>query len=255
RAVRASLGLQSRLIEISISEDGFGDVAIEDVIEGFADARAANPLRLRMELMAPSAEGSSVHASGIGLSAWIWPGFRCSDGIVFQTEQPIRNLVQDECLHVGLDDQGHLYLDPHGGYSMARAVFEIEGVHVPFDLPWPDVAVTRRRADGSIASLSLGTRLSIGEDDRFDTISIRCPDPKAQLFIRGRREERPFFGGLTRSLSVRDLLIPASNERVLLQRGNGSEILLFELVAALAPQAINLLPARSAIRVQLKFEE
>jgi len=255
RAVRASLGLQSRLIEISISEDGFGDVAIEDVIEGFADARAANPLRLRMELMAPSAEGSSVHGSGIGLSAWIWPGFRCSDGIVFQTEQPVRSLVQDECLHVGLDDQGHLYLDPHGGYSVARAVFEIEGVHVPFDLPWPDVAVTRRRADGSIASLPLGTRLSVGEDDRFDTISIRCPDPKARLFIRGRREERPFFGGLTRSLSVRDLLIPASDERVLLQRGNGSEILLFELVAALAPQEMNLLPARNAIRLKLKFEE
>lgn len=42
---------------------------------------------------------------------------------------------------------------------------------------------------------------------------------------------------------------------MLLQRGNGSEVLLFELVAALAPQGINLLPARSAIRLQLKFGE
>lgn len=63
------------------------------------------------------------------------------------------------------------------------------------------------------------------------------------------------MGGLTRSLAVRDLLAPASDERVLLQRGNGSEVLLFELVAALAPQAINLLPARSAVRLQLKFGE
>ena len=205
--------------------------------------------------MAPSADGAASHGSGIALAAWVWPGFGGSDGIVFHSERQVRNLVQDECLHVGRDDQGRLCLEPGGGYSVARVVFEIEGVHVPFDLPWPDVTVSRRRAEGSVAPLPLGTRLSVGEDDRFDTISIRCPDQNAQLIIRGRREERPFYGGLTRSLAVRDLLAPASDERVFLQRGNGSEVLLFELVAALAPQAINLLPARSAIRLQLKFGE
>ncbi len=255
RAVRVTLGVQSRLIEVPISDDGFGDVGMEEVVASFAETEAADPVRLRMELMAPSADGAAVHGSGIGLSAWVWPGFCGSDGIVFDSERPVRNLVQDECLHVGRDDQGRLCLEPGGGYSVARAVFEIEGVHVPFDLPWPDVTVTRRRAEGSLAPLPLGTRLSVGEDDRFDTISIRCPDQKAQLIIRGRREERPFSGGLTRSLAVRDLLAPASDERVLLQRGNGSEVLLFELVAALAPQGINLLPAHSAIRLQLKFGE
>lgn len=255
RAVRVTLGLQSRLIEVPISDDGFGDVGMEEVLAGFAEAEAADPVRLRMELMAPSADGTASHGSGITLAAWVWPGFGGSDGIVFHSERQVRNLVQDECLHVGRDDQGSLCLEPGGGYSVARVVFEIEGVHVPFDLPWPDVSVSRRRAEGSVAPLPLGTRLSVGEDDRFDTISIRCPDQKAQLIIRGRREDRPFYGGLTRSLAVRDLLAPASDERVLLQRGNGSEVLLFELVAALAPQAINLLPASSAIRMQLKFGE
>lgn len=255
RSVRVTFGLQSRLIEVPISEDGFGDVGMEDILADFAAVEAADPVRLRMELMAPSADGANVHGSGIGLSAWVWPGFFGSDGIVFQSERPVRNLILDECLHVGCDDQGRLCLEPGGGYSVARAVFEIEGVHVPFDLPWPDVTVTRRRAEGSLAQLPLGTRLSVGEDDRFDTISIRCPDQHAQLIIRGRREERPFFGGLTRSLAVRDLLTPASDERVLLRRGNGSEVLLFELVAALAPQGISLLPARNAIRLQLKFGE
>lgn len=255
RAVRVTLGRQSRLIEMPISEDGFGDIGMEQVLADFAEAEAADPVRLRMELMAPSAEGTTVHGSGIGLSAWVWPGFGGSDGIVFRSDRPVRNLVQDECLHVGLDGRGRLCLEPGGGYSVAHAVFEIEDVHVPFELPWPDVTVTKRRADGSIVPLPLGTRLSVGEDDRFDTIGIRCPDPKAQLLIRGRREERPFFGGLARSLAVRDLLVPASDERVLLRRGNAAEVLLFELVAALAPQEINLLPARNAVRLQLKFGE
>lgn len=253
RAVRVTLGVQSRLVEVPISDDGFGDVGIAELLAGFAEAEAEDPVRLRMELMAPGTDGAASHGSGITHAAWVWPGFDGTDGIVFHSKRQVRNLVQDECLHVGRDDQGRLCLEPGGGYSVARVVFKIEGVHVSFDLPWPDVSVSRRRAEGSVAPLPLGTRLSVGEDDRFDTISIRCPDQKAQLIVRGRREQRPFYGGLTRSLAVRDLLTPASDERVLLRRGNGSEVLLFELVAALAPQAINLLPARSAVRLQLKF--
>ncbi len=256
RAVRVTLDPQSRLVEVPISADGFGEVGLEEVLTGFAETQAADPLHLQIELMAPSAEGSSVHGSGIVLSAWIWPGFRGSVDTVFQTEKPVRNLVQNECLHVSLDNQGRLCLDRDGGYNLARAVFEIEGEHVPFYLPWPDVTVTRHRAEGSPSPLPLGTRLSVGEDDRFDTIKIRCPDPKARLIIRGKREERPFIGGLTRSLAVRDLLNPASDERVLLRRGNSAEVLLFELVAALAPQRINFLPARTAaVRLQLHFGE
>ena len=255
RAVRVTLGLQSWLVHTAISEDGFGEVGVEELLAGFAEAEPTDPLRLRVELMAPSAEGSAVHSSGIKLSAWIWLAFRGSDGTVFQSERPPSNLVQEECRHIGCDDQGRLCLDRGGGYRVARAVFEIEGVPVPFDLPWPDVTVTRRRAEGSVSPLPLGTRLSVGEDDRFDTISIRCPDPRAELIIRGRREARPFVGGLTRSLAVRDLLVPASDERVLLRRGNGAEVWLFELVVALAPQGITFLPARNAVRLRLHFGE
>lgn len=255
RAVRVTLGAQSRLIQIPISDDGFGDIGIGEILTEFEGAEAEDPIRLRAELMAPNAGSADVHGSGIGFSAWVWPGFRGTDGVVLESERAVSNLVQDECLHVGRDDHGQLCLEPGGGYSIARAVFDIEGVHVPFDLPWPDVTVLRRRADGSVAPLPLGTRLSVGEDDRFDTICVRCPDQKAQLIIRGRREEAPFIGGLTRNLAVRDLLTPSADERVMLRRSNGSEVLLFELVAALAPLEINLLPASDAIRLRLKFGE
>lgn len=243
RALRVTIG-QSRFVQAEISEDGLGEIGVEELLAGFAEAESADPLCLRVELMAPSAEGSTAHSSGIRLSAWIWPGFLGSHRIVFQSERPVRNLVQEECLHVGRDDQEQLCLDPGGGYSAARAVFEIEGAHVPFDLPWPYVTVTRRRAEGIVSVLPLGTRLSIGEDNRFDMISIQCPDPRAELIVRGRREPRPFSSGLTRSLAVRDLLEPASDERVLLRHENGVEVLLFELVAALAPQKIIVMPAR-----------
>ncbi len=53
RVVRVTLGLQSPLIEVPISEDGFGDIGLEEVLADFAEAEAADPVRLRMELMAP----------------------------------------------------------------------------------------------------------------------------------------------------------------------------------------------------------
>ena len=255
RAIQVTLGPQSWLVQAAISEDGLGEIEVGEILRDITNTDARDPSRLQVELMAPSAAGGANHGSGVVLSAWIWPGFMGSDGLLFQSEQAVQNLVEDECLHVGRDNQGRLCLNPSGGYTVARVVFDVEGVNVPFDLPWPDVAVIRRRTEGGLSSLSLGTRLSVGDDDRFDTISIRCPDPRAELVIRGRHEKYPFVGGLTRSLAVRDLLVPASDERVLLRRANGNEVLLFELVAALAPQSIEFLPGGNAVRLILHFGE
>jgi len=255
RAVRVTIDNESRLFTLPISDSGFGEVVLEELLAEFPDVQGADPLRLRAELMAPVADGGAVYGSGITLSAWVWPGYHGSDGISFQSALPVRNLVESECLHAGLDGQGRLCLDARGAFSVARAVFEIDGSHVSFDLPWPDVSIERRRSEGSPAWLPLGTRLSVGEDDRFDTIRIRCPDQRAQLIVRGRRETHPFYGGLVRSLAVRDLLAPASDEQVILQRASGVEVLLFELVAALAPQEVKFLPAQNAVRMRLKFGE
>ncbi|WP_372501125.1 hypothetical protein P7L66_04135 (plasmid) [Tistrella mobilis] len=255
RMLRATLDGQSRDLPVEISAEGTGEVALDQLLARFAGADVADPLRLRIELMAPDADGHAASRSGVALSAWVWPGYRGADHTLFRSVQPVGNLIEAECLHAGRDDQGYLCLDPDGGYAAARAVFAIDGDHVPFDLPWPGVAVTRRHADGSLTPIRLGTRLSVTEDHRFDTISIRCPERKAQLMIRGRCEERSFVGGLPRNLAIRDLLTPAADNRVLLQRANGTEIMLFELVAALAPRTIDIMQGQGIIRLQLQFDE
>ena len=50
-------------------------------------------------------------------------------------------------------------------------------------------------------------------------------------------------------------MVPASDEQVLLRRGNGSEVVLFELAAALEPRGFAFVPARNAVRVKLHFDE
>ena len=157
----------------------------------------------------------------------------------------------EQSQHVTQDSRGRLTLDAFGGYVTARAVFEIRGGFIPFDLPWPDVVVMRRRPDGSVTGLPMGTRLTVDEANRFDTVTIRCPDPSAALFVRGRREERPFARGLSRNLAFRDLLEAASDNRVILRRGNGTELLLFEVVPSIAPISVQSLPTRDGVRLRL----
>ncbi|MCY4005550.1 MAG: hypothetical protein OXE84_01790 [Rhodobacteraceae bacterium] len=255
RLLRLKIGDQSKVVQININEGGLGEVSLQSLLVNFEDYGVSDPTRVKMELMAPTEQGETGFGSGIELSVWAWPAFIGRDEHVFHCAQPINNLVREKCAHVKQTDKGELVLDRTGGYIVARAVFEINDEHVPFDMAWPDVTVTRRRSDGSESLLPFGSRISASEDDRFDTITIRCPDTKAGLIVRGRHEVHPFHQGLTRNLAFRDLLKPEMDNRIMLKRSNGVKIMLFELVKVFSPQAYKVVPSGHNIRLQLKFSE
>jgi len=254
RSLRLMVGSKTADFEIEI-ENGFGETYLGNLAKFLPEVDHADPLRMRIELLAPADGTAPLRSAGISLEAWAWPGFRASNGLLYDSERSPENLMVEQSRYAGRDNGGRLCLDPAGGYISARAVFEIAGKFVPFDLPWPDVTVVRQRSDGTPVGLPTGTRLTVGEENRFDTITIRCPDADASLIVRGRKERRPFAHGLTRNLALRDLLLPASDDRVVLRRGSGAEVLLFELVPSLAPVSLQFLPARSAIRLHLKLSQ
>ncbi len=255
RQLRVTSGAKSAVAQIEIGENGAGEIELSEVLGALLESSESDPIRIRIELMAP-VEGLTLgRSSGVSLEAWCWPGFRGIRGLVFDSNLPPGNLVVDQSRHVARNGTGRLCLDPAGGYATARAVFEIDDVFVPFDLPWPDVTVMRRRSDGSLLGLPFGTRLSVGDDDRFDMISIRCPDADAQLVVRGRRAVRPFVRGLACHLGMLDLMTPANDDRILLRRSSGSELLLFELVPSLAPLELHFSSVRSPVRFRLTLAQ
>lgn len=254
RSLRLIVAARTADVEIEIV-NGFGESCLAHLLKFLPEIGGADPLRIRVELLAPADGASPLRSAGISLEAWVWPGFRASNGLVFNSERPPVNLMVEQSRYAGRDDSGQLCMDPAGGYISARAVFEIAGKFVPFDLPWPDVTVMRQRSDGTPVGLPTGTRLSIGEENRFDTITIRCPDENASLIVRGRQERRPFVHGLTRNIALRDLLLPASDDKVVLRRGSGAEVLLFEIVPSLAPVALQFLPASAAVRLHLRLSQ
>ena len=230
---------------------GLGRISIADLLLDLPKSIRRDPLRMRIDLLAPGADDKSVNSTGIFLERWVWPAFSKSDGVVFECDEELGNLVLDHSHHVKRDSRGWLALDASGGYLAARATFRIGDQLVPFDFPWPHVVVFKRRRNGSMHALPIGSRLTLDNDDRDDAVIIRCPYPDAQLSIRGRLETSPFAHGLSRNLSVRDLLEPASDNRVVLYRPNGIDLLLFEVFPSIEPVSVQPLPATDEVRLRL----
>lgn len=253
RRLRAAVGSGVAETEVEVI-DGYGETRLAELLRLPALAeQGPDPLRLRIELLAAAEPGTPARSSGVLVEGWVWPGFSGSDGYLLDSTIGPENFILDQSRNVGRDGRGRLCLDPMGGYLTARAVFGIGGSTVAFDLPWPDVAILRNRLDGSSVGIPMGARLTIGDEHRFETITVRCPDPKASLIVRGRHEKNPFVLGMSRSLALRDLLSPAPDNKVMLRRSSGSEILLFELVPSTAPADFSFLPARDAIRLRIRL--
>lgn len=222
---------------VCFDEDGTAEVSVREVFNDIELPEGTGPTILRVELMAPS-EGQTApeKSSGLSQSIYLWPEFSGSpDGMVFEAEAAASNFSQQDSRHISLDDAGNICLDRRGGFAFAVAGFHIEKTIVKFQFPWPGVTVSRIRDDGTISHLPFGSRLVLGETDRFDTISISCPTDTASMSVMGRLETAPFYKGMKRNLSLRDLLAPASDNRVVLHNGT-SDTLLFEIVPTLEPR-------------------
>ena len=252
RHLQVTIGNESVDVEVPVTK-GIADVSVGDLLSSHLHAIRLDPVRMRVDLLSPGNKLAVARTSGVSVEAWVWPAFVASDGLVFNSDPGPKTLVLEQSRHVTLNRDGLLTLDHSGGYIAALAMFEIEGSFIPFDLPWPDVVVVRRRSDGSMIEVPMGTRLTLGEENRFDVVTIRCPDPQAVLLVRGRREEGPFSRGQSRNLAVRDLLASASDDRVVLRRANGQELVLFEIVPSVAPESVQFLPARAGLRLRLRL--
>ena len=256
--IRITIGEQIIGRELDFSEEGVSHFCIEDIVDEHPEIESLPPSKLRIELMAPDVKDVSPSSGTAGLSfgGWIWPSY--TDTIncrIFQSSTPANNLSVDHCKHIVLDNAKNVCLDPIGGYDFALLTFEISGEQVAFKWPWPDVSVSRIRGDGSNFYLPYGSKIIIGDEDRFDSIIISCPDQTAQLSVRGKVEQNPFYRGMRRSLSLRELAIASSDDRILLRKTNGTELLLLQVVSKTSPEQFSIRDLKSGIAVKFQLPQ
>lgn len=236
RWIRFSAGGEHWTKAVSFDGNGATELSVRDVFADIDLPEGAGPKVLRIELLAPS-EGKAApeKSSGLAQSIYLWPEFtHAVGGMIFEAEAPASNFSLQDSRHIFQDDGGNICLDRQGGFAFAEAGFQIENAIVKFQFPWPGVTVSRVRDDGTVSHLPFGSRLVLGETNRFDTISISCPDEHASMTVMGRRETSPFYKGMKRNLALRDLLAPSPDNRVILHNGTQDKVL-FQIVPKLEP--------------------
>lgn len=239
RRLRLCMASVETVIDVVVTE-GLGECALANCLP--PELLKGGPARLRLELLAPDKE---VRSTGITLSAFIWSGFEEVQGLDLICSAVPVNFLPSHSQHITTFERG-LQLDPKGGYAYATAAFGIEGEVVPFRLAWPDISLQRLRSDGAVSPVPLGARISVGAEDRFGHVTIRCPDRGAALRVGARHEAQPFALGMTRNIAISEFV--GKNAAVVLRRSNGAEVVLFEIVDALQPTRFDLRPVRVGVQ-------
>lgn len=262
RVIRLVGAGREAAVTIAFDESGTADLNLAHLVDALSQdgqPRVVDPFRLRIELPVVRSGSSALGLSTVFVASfWVWPGVRLSsDGMTFEAPSAPYNLVVERCRNIEMGSEGRVYLSgqEQGGYAKARLVFEIDRQFVDFDVPFPDVTCVRQLLDGREQFLPLGSSIVLRPDERFDTISIRCPDPDADLTVRSRLESKPFRQTSRRNIALRDLLYASGDERVVLRRGSGHEVELFRVVEAIAPRRFESRMQDGALILTLEMQE
>lgn len=253
RFLRVTSSSKSIDVPIQIFE-GFGKVKLIDLYSKLLDIFPPDPMKFRIDLLIPQDSKGSRIVSGVNSQIWFWPAFLKRNGTVYESTVEPKNLMLEQSQHLSLDNKGCISLDPQGGYISAHAVFKIENELVSFDFPWSEVVVIRRGLTGKVAVLQLGERLVVGKENRFDILTIRCPDRHASLIVKGKLETNSFPSGLPRNLSMLSLMEIAEDNKVRLLSSKGNEILLFEITQALASDSVEFVPSYGGVNIQITLQ-
>lgn len=189
-----------------------------------------DPEALRIELLPP--EGN---ARGVSINTFVWPAFRASGGGLIDSAAKPSNLVAELSSGIETGEGGSLRLLDNDGGRPPQAVFEIAGAYVPFRFARADTLVMRRRGAAAPWRVLPGAHITAAEDGVADSLVVRSCDPAASLSILGRHEPDAFAAGPVRTVAVRRPAADLADNRVVLHRADGSEVVLFDITPALDP--------------------
>lgn len=254
RWIRITIGTQIIGKEINFSDDGVSYFCLEDLVDNYPELKSLSPSKLKIELMPPKAKDSSGVAV-LSFSEWIWPSYTAVNQTVLHSHTAPNNLSLDRCEHILLDDNRNICLDRRGGYDFACLTFEIEGEYVTFKWLWPDVSVNRLKGDGSHSYLAYESKIIIGDENRFESIVISCPNEQANLSVRGNVEQAPFYRGMRKNIPLRELAKASRDDRVLLIKPDGTELLLFQVVSKTSPQKFSIRNSRRGVIVEFQLPQ
>lgn len=186
--------------------------------------------------------------------AWLWPGLRdLKEGIVFDSDRIPENLSFDHSRHITRDDWGHICLDTEAAFEKAILAFAVGNNRITFEIPKPGISLLCLDAEGRSQPIKIGDTIVLRDDEKAGSLIVRCPDNKASLNVRGRKELQPFGRKSTRVLSFADLLTPSHSDEIVLHYpdNGGLPVMLARVVPAISPARFAARMLRRALQIKI----
>lgn len=217
RIVRARSGDDVRYLSIEIAAKEHARVNLS--LLGFDQAGV--PQEVIFDVLAPGAAGDPGARADLSTRAWIWPGVASPEGDLANVPTPEN---YEPARSAGLrSDKGRMSVDPRSDVEVPilglRAGDHVHEFHLSArsEKLWHCRILLEDRV-----FVPRGGTISLGVDNRHDTLILRSPDRDASLFILGKQKRRPFIQRQSVEIGASELEpTEDGDDRIAIQRADG----------------------------------
>lgn len=234
RIVRARTGDDVRFASLTVSADGPDRLDLS--LFGFD--QAGSPREVIFDVLAPGAAGDLQARADISTRAWVWPGVTSPEGDLADVAAPEN---YDPARSAGLAFyKGRISVDQRSSAEVAILGLRFQDQVHEFHLAARSEKLWHCRIlQEDRVFVPRGATITLGHDNRHDTMILRSPDRDANLIVLGQEKRRPFIKRQSLEIGAAELE-PAEDgdDRIAIRRGDGRVEILARLRRSYGPGQI-----------------
>ncbi|MEO9904542.1 MAG: hypothetical protein ABJF28_27410 [Nisaea sp.] len=217
RIVRARLGEATKYTTLKLAHDGLARILFAEF--GFQEDAA--PCKAIFEVLAPGAAGDFQARAELAVSTWLWPGLPAPSGAMLDLPLP-ENF--NPARSAGLRIEGaRLKVDLAADVDASILGLDIADETFEFTLcTGAEVLHHYSVSSKGKTAIPRGARISLGHQERHDSLILQSSDRDANLLILGREFRRPFFARSRFEITAELLETPeGADDRIAMRRKDG----------------------------------
>ncbi len=245
RIVRARHENETRFVSIRVGADGLATLPFAD----FGLDAQADPRPVVFEVLAPGAAGDPEARAELSTTCWIWPGVAAPQGDLENAPLPA---TFDAARSAGLTVETQtVSVDPRSDVEAPILALRRESNTREFRLAARSEKLWHCRiATGERHYVPRGATLTLGHENRHDTLLLRSPDRDATLLVLGKEKRRPFLQRQSLEIGAAEIETQESgDDRIALRRADGRVDLLARIQRLDDPTAMSVDESDDALRL------
>lgn len=245
RIVRARHEGETRFVSIRVGPDGLATLPFAE----FGLNVPSDPRPVIFDVLAPGAAGDLEARAELSTICWIWPGVAAPQGDLEDAPLPA---TFDPARSAGLTVEAQtVSVDPRSDVEAPILALRREGDTREFRLAARSEKLWHCRiATGDRHYVPRGAILTLGHENRHDTLLLRSPDRDATLLVLGKEKRRPFLQRQSLEIGAAELETQESgDDRVALRRADGRVDLLARIRRIDDPAAMSVDESDDALRL------